>query len=120
VSCYQLNSRLLSGFCAFVAAERVGPLARHIAVAPNGDLYVALQGKGGVAALHDSKGAGHFDVKEIIGEGSSTGVALHKGYLYVAMTSSVIRYKMTPGQLKPSGPAEVVVSGLTAGTRPLR
>jgi glucose/arabinose dehydrogenase len=84
-------------------------------MAPDGDLYVAVQGKGGVVALHDSMGNGHFDVKETIGDGRSTGVALHNGYLYVAKTSSVIRYKMTLGQLKPSGDAEVVVSDLTAG-----
>jgi len=37
---------------------------------------------------------------------------LRNGYLYVAKVNSVERYKMTPGQLKPSGAAEVVVSGL--------
>jgi glucose/arabinose dehydrogenase len=106
--------KLPAGFCALVVAEGVGT-ARHMAVAPNGDLYVAVQGKGGVVALHDSKGDGHFDIKETIGDGSSTGVALHNGYLYVAKTTSVIRYKMTPGQLKPAGDAEVIVTGLTAG-----
>jgi glucose/arabinose dehydrogenase len=106
--------KLPPGFCALVVANDLGA-ARHMAVAPDGDLYVALQGMGGVAALHDSKGDGHFDVKEIIGDGSSTGVALHDGYLYVAKTSSVVRYKMTPGQLKPTGEPEVVVSDLTAG-----
>jgi len=105
--------KLPSGFCATVVANDLGT-ARHMAVAPNGDLYVALQ-SGGVVALHDSSGNGHFDVKEKIGDGSSTGVALHNGYLYVARTDSVIRYKMTPGQLKPTGAMEVVVSGLVAG-----
>ena len=106
--------KLPPGFCALVVANDLGT-ARHIAVAPGGDLYVALQGKGGVAALHDSKGDGHFDVKETIGEGSATGVALHNGYLYVAHPSEVVRYRMTPGQLKPAGAAEVIVTGLTAG-----
>src|SRR5579859_8022045 len=32
---------LPAGFCALVAADGIGP-ARHIAVAPNGDVYVAL------------------------------------------------------------------------------
>ncbi len=106
--------KLPPGFCARVVANDLGT-ARHIAVAPNGDIYVALQGKGGVAALHDSKGDGHFDVKEIIGEGSSTGVALHNGYLYVAKPKEVVRYKMTPGKLAPTSQAEVIVTGLTAG-----
>src|SRR5581483_1473143 len=48
------------GFCALVAADNLGA-ARHIAVAPNGDVYVALQtaGRGeggGVVALRDTKG----------------------------------------------------------------
>ena len=107
---------LPAGFCALVAADDLGP-ARHMIVAPNGDLYVALQSGrggtgGGVVALRDTKGNGHFDMKETFGEGSSTGIGLRNGYLYVAKVNSVERYKMTPGQLKPSGPAEVVVSGL--------
>ena len=101
---------LPAGFCAVVVANNIGE-ARHATVAPNGDLYVALM-NGGVAALHDSKGDGHFDVVEKFGEGSATGIELLNGYLYVAKMNSVERYKMTPGQLKPSGAPEVVVSGL--------
>src|ERR1700722_19264602 len=107
---------LPSGFCALVAVDGLGP-ARHMTVAPNGDLYVALQtgprdSGGGVVALRDTKGDGHFDMKESFGQGSSTGIGLRNGYLYVAKVNSVERYKMTPGQLKPTGAAEVVVSGL--------
>ena len=108
---------LPAGFCAEVVADGLGA-ARHIAVAPNGDVYVALlnEGKdpkaGGVVALRDTKGDGHFDMKESFGEGSSTGIGLRNGYLYVAKVNSVERWKMTPGQLKPSGPAEVVAMGL--------
>src|ERR1700685_3254802 len=107
---------LPAGFCALVAADDLGP-ARHIAVAPNGDVYVALQTGakdtgGGVVALRDTKGDGHFDVKETFGAGSITGIGLRNGYLYVAKVNSVERYKMTPGQLKPAGSAEVVAMGL--------
>src|ERR1700722_6928213 len=102
--------KLPPGFCALVVANNIGE-ARHATVAPNGDLYVALM-NGGVAALHDSKGDGHFDVVEKFGEGSATGIDLHNGYLYVAKMNSVERYKMTPGQLKPTGAPEVVVSDI--------
>jgi len=101
---------LPSGFCALVVANNLGE-ARHAAVAPNGDLYVALL-NGGVAALHDDNGDGRFETIEKFGQGSATGIEFHNGYLYVAKVNSVERYKMTPGQLKPSGPPEVVVSGL--------
>ena len=89
--------------------------ARHIAIAPNGDAYVAVQGKGGVVALRDKDGDGKFETREQIGEGSSTGVALRNGYLYVATTTGVLRYKMTPGELKPTGAAEAIVVDLPAG-----
>src|ERR1019366_6603023 len=57
--------KLPQGFCAEVAADGLGT-ARHIAVAPNGDVYVALQGRpgrggttgGGVVALRDADGDG--------------------------------------------------------------
>ena len=106
---------LPEGFCALVAADGLGT-ARHAVVAPNGDLYVALQsGKGktgGVVALRDENGDGRFETKEYFGDGSSTGIALRNGYLYVAKVESVERWKMTPGQLKPAGPPEVIVEGL--------
>ncbi|HXS06067.1 MAG TPA: hypothetical protein VN723_04700 [Rhizomicrobium sp.] len=102
------------GFCAMAAADGIGP-ARHAVAAPNGDLYVALRAQagssGGVVALHDSKGDGHFDVVQKFGTGSATGIALLDGYLYVAQPTQIIRFKMAAGQLTPSGQPEIVVSG---------
>lgn len=106
--------QLPPGFCALVVADGIGT-ARHIAVAPNGDIYVALQAKGskgGVVALRDANGDGRFEIKEKIGQDNTTGVALRNGYLYVAKFHSVERYKMKAGELMPVGPAEIVVSGL--------
>src|SRR5690242_15595667 len=59
---------LPAGFCAFVAADGLGE-ARHLAAAPNGDLYVALM-NGGVAALRDTNGDGRFEMKEKFGSTS--------------------------------------------------
>ena len=105
---------LPKGFCAMVAVDNVGT-ARHAVAVANGDLYVALQANGGraggVMALHDSKGDGHFDVQKKFGDGSATGIGFHDGYLYVARPTDVIRYKMTAGQLVPGGQPETVVSG---------
>jgi glucose/arabinose dehydrogenase len=105
---------LPAGFCAVVAADGLGP-ARHVAVAANGDVYVALIGegdKGGVVALRDTNGDGRLEQKEHFGSSSTTGIGLRNGYLYVANPNAVVRYKMTAGQLKPSGAAETVVTGL--------
>jgi glucose/arabinose dehydrogenase len=112
--------KLPDGFCALVVANDLGP-ARHIAVAQNGDVYVAVQSRGGrgqpetgggVIALRDANGDGKFEIKEPIGTGSTTGVALHNGYLYLAHPKTIERYKMTAGQLKPTGAAEIVVKDL--------
>jgi len=105
---------LPAGFCAEVVADGLGA-ARHLVVAPNGDVYVALQGDGemgGVEALRDANGDGKFEVKEHFGSGSLTGIGLRNGYLYVAGFNTVQRYKMTPGQLKPSSAPETIVTGL--------
>ena len=84
--------KLPAGFCALVVADNLGP-ARHMAVAPNGDLYVALQTSGGrgqpqtgggAVALRDANGDGRFEVKEPFGSGSTTGIALRNGYVYLA------------------------------------
>ena len=109
--------KLPQGFCAAVVAENVGP-ARHLVVAPNGDLYVSTQNggrgqKGGVVALHSTKGDGKMDSREKFGADGATGVALRNGYVYMATTNSVIRYKLGAGELAPDAPAEVVVEGLT-------
>src|ERR1700722_6911181 len=102
--------KLPQGFCAQVVADGLGA-ARHLAVAPNGDVYVALQTRGGrgqsatgggVVALRDADGDGKFEIKEAFGTGSSTGIGLHNGYLYVAHPTTVERFKMTAGQLKPA------------------
>jgi glucose/arabinose dehydrogenase len=111
--------KLPQGFCALVAADNLGA-ARHLVVAPNGDVYVTLMDSRGAAAgvvgLRDTNGDGKMDVTERFGDKSSTGIAIRNGYLYVATIGSVERFKLTPGELKP-GPAEVVVADLPV-TRP--
>src|SRR6478609_6049623 len=79
--------KLPAGFCALVVADNLGA-ARHLAVAPNGDLFVALEDSrgrtGGVVALHDKDGDGHMDQTERFGPGGGTGIALRKDFLYFA------------------------------------
>ncbi len=114
--------KLPQGFCAAVVAEN-NPTARHLEVAANGDVYVARQGggqrggtpvPGGVVAFRDKDGDGRLETREEFGSGSTTGIALRNGYLYIAHFNSVERFKMTPGQLKPASETpEVVVGGLS-------
>ena len=115
--------KLLPGFCAQVVADGLG-VARHMVAARNGDLYVALQtagGRGGtpetgggVVGLRDANGDGRFEVVEKFAAGSTTGIGIRNGYLYLAHPLSVERMKLTDGQLKPTGAAETVASGFSA------
>src|SRR5262245_34053111 len=107
--------KLPDGFCAVVAADDLGP-ARHLTVAANGDVYVATmratEAGAPIVALRDADGDGRLEVKERFGDSGATGIAIRNGYLYIGTTTSVVRYKMTPGSLKPTGVAEVVVADL--------
>jgi len=87
---------LPSGFCATVFADGLG-VARHMVVAPDGVLYVALQSEnkgGAIVALRDSKGHGHADQIVHFGSEGGSGIALYAGYLYFATPTSVLRYKL--------------------------
>ncbi len=109
---------LPTGFCAVVVADQVGA-PRHLAVAPNGDLFVAIaggrSGSGGVLALRDTTGDGKADVQQSIGSEGGTGVALGKGALYFGTASTVYRYTMRAGSLAPLGAPDVIVKDLPVG-----
>ncbi len=112
---------LPTGFCAVIVADQLdGP--RHLAVAPNGDLFVALAGGragvgGGILALRDTSGHGKADVRRTIASpgGGGTGIALGKGVLYFGTASTVYRYAMKPGSLTPLGDPDVIVKDLPTG-----
>lgn len=111
---------LPGGFDALVVAERTGP-ARHIAVNDNGDMYVKLtyndrmKGSGGTVALRDLDGDGRADSLVYFGDykdegGSAVGVTIHNGYLYTSTVRTVLRNKLTPGDLIPRSETEVVLT----------
>jgi glucose/arabinose dehydrogenase len=119
---------LPAGFCATVFADSVGG-ARHIAVAANGDVFVARSSPGraragnesgqgarvGVLALRDADGDGRADRQETFGRAGGTGIALAPGWVYVDEGPQVVRYPVRAGALAPTGEAQTVVSGLPMG-----
>jgi glucose/arabinose dehydrogenase len=107
--------KLPTGFCATLFAESL-PGPRHMAVAPSGDLVVALNGSrtatsrvpGGVAILRDANGDGKADGVARFGEFSSSEVAVVGEDLFVENGSAILRYKLRT--------ADTIVSGMpTAG-----
>jgi glucose/arabinose dehydrogenase len=104
---------LPKGFCASIFADSLaGP--RHLTVAPNGDVFVALA-SGGVMALRDRNGDGVADERNKFGDGHGSEVALFDGYLYAENGSDILRYRLPAGSLTPAGEAEKIVVGLPTG-----
>lgn len=119
---------LSPGFCATVFADNIGH-ARHLAVAPNGVVYVnTWSGRyykddkppagGFLVALQDTQGAGKADVIKRFGDGvaegsaGGTGIYLYKGALYAEVNDRIMRYALAAGSIVPTGKPEVILSGM--------
>jgi glucose/arabinose dehydrogenase/mono/diheme cytochrome c family protein len=128
--------KLPRGFCATVFADGIGH-ARHMAVAPNGVVYVnTWSGRyygndtphagGFLVALQDKTGAGKADVIERFGETvqtgghGGTGIGLYKDAIYAESNDQIVRYALPAGAIVPRGDAETIVSGLPlSGDHPM-
>jgi glucose/arabinose dehydrogenase/mono/diheme cytochrome c family protein len=123
--------KLPPGFCATIFADGIGH-ARHLAVAPNGVVYVnTWSGRyygndtphagGFLVALQDTTGAGKADSIQRFGEtvqsggAGGTGIGLYKGGLFAEINDKIVRYALSAGSLVPRGPAVPVVTGLPLG-----
>ena len=128
--CDQGNSGLTlpPGFCAAVFADNLGR-ARHLTVAPSGDVYVNTWSSsytelknapgGYLVALRDTNKDGKADVVQRFGPvhqdgkaGGGTGIAVHRDALYVEDIGKIVRYRLSRGQLVPQGNPDVILSGL--------
>jgi glucose/arabinose dehydrogenase len=116
------------GFCATVFADSVGH-ARHMAVAPNGVVYVntwsgryygnAPPPRGGfLVALRDTTGDGVADVTARFGDSvqnggtGGTGIALHRGALFAEANDKIVRYELSADAVPPAGGPTIIVSRL--------
>jgi glucose/arabinose dehydrogenase len=105
---------LPEAFCAAVFTNDVGPV-RHLAAAPNGDLYAATSGgvlRGGVTGFRDADGDGVPEARASFGPRGVNDVAVHDGFLYLALRDRILRSSLAGGRLEPEGDAETIVSGL--------
>jgi glucose/arabinose dehydrogenase len=105
--------KLPTGFSATVFADLLGH-ARHLDVNSNGDVYVSLskvKNGGGMVCLRDTNGDGKADVIKYHGIYDGTGIRLHNGYVYFGADTVIVRYKLTEGELVPSGQPEIIAKG---------
>lgn len=106
------------GFCVVVVADGLGR-ARHLAVASNGDVLVAVPGRdsGGVVLLRDTDGDGKADLRRwVISDRQAADVQLYtasgRTWLYYAVNRGILRVPWRVGATTAQGAADTVVRGL--------
>lgn len=104
------------GFKINVFAEGDFRNPRWMALAPNGDVFVADSRANSVIVLRDTNKDGKADQRFVFSDKLSQpfGLAFHKDWFYVANTDSIVRFKYTSGQTTAIGEPEKLVE-LTAG-----
>ncbi|MGI8619090.1 MAG: PQQ-dependent sugar dehydrogenase [Gemmatimonadaceae bacterium] len=120
-ACGNAGLTLPPGFCATVFADSIGA-ARHLVVASNGDVFVAMQRARpnsavagiapGIMGLRDTNRDGVADLRQRFGAAGNTGIALHGDYLYVDVGTAIIRYPKPASALTPTGSPDTVVKGI--------
>jgi glucose/arabinose dehydrogenase len=91
--------------------------ARGLAVAPNGDIFVATSG-GQVIALFDEDEdgvSGPAERSTFTTSGGNHGIALTATHLYVSSDTTVRRFTYSHGQRVAMGTPETIVAGLPGG-----
>jgi glucose/arabinose dehydrogenase len=84
---------------------------RWMAVAPNGDIFVADSAAGEVVVLHAAAGQPVAESREIFADHLNLpfGIAFHDDYAYVADTDEVLRFRYDPGSSKRLGNPERIL-----------
>jgi len=89
---------------------------RFLAVAPNGDIFVADTGAGQVIVLRDPQRTGGAQQREVFAERLNRpfGIAFHDDYVYVGNTNAVVRFRYDKQTSKRTGETEQIMD-LPAG-----
>jgi glucose/arabinose dehydrogenase len=84
---------------------------RWLAVAPNGDIFLAETGAGNVVVLRDPQNSGGAQQREIFAGGLTRpfGIAFHDDYVYVGEMKRVVRYHYDTKTSKRTGEAEKIM-----------
>lgn len=112
------NAKLMvpKGFKVNVFAEGDFRYPRWMALAPNGDVFVADSRANSVIVLRDANKDGVAEQRFVFSSKLSQpfGMAFHKDWFYVANTDSIVRFKYKSGQTAAEGEPEKLVE-LTPG-----
>ena len=103
--------RLPAGFAVNLFADGLDN-ARWLAVAPNGDIFLAEAGAGKVTLLRDADGDGRAEFKSTYASGFRDvhGMAFHGDWLYVSDTTRVWRLPWHAGATQADAPRQPVTA----------
>jgi glucose/arabinose dehydrogenase len=81
---------------------------RWLAVAPNGDIFLADSGAGKIIILRDPQHTGGAQQQEVFASGVNRpyGIVFHDDYVYVGATNALLRFHYDPKTSKRLGEAE--------------
>ncbi len=110
---------LPEGFRIDVFAEGGFTYPRWMALAPNGDVFVADSRANSVMVLRDNDKDGVADERFVFSDQLSQpfGMAFWKDWVYVANTDAVVRFKYKSGQSRAEGGPEEVIKLTQGGYR---
>jgi glucose/arabinose dehydrogenase len=102
------------GFSVSVFADKL-QFARFMALAPNGDVFLAEpvgRGAGKITVLRDADRDGVAEIRETFASALNRpfGLAFWNNYLYVGNNDSIVRFTYVHGQTKADGEAQRIVS----------
>jgi glucose/arabinose dehydrogenase len=110
--------KLPAGFCATVFADSVRG-ARHLVIAPNGDVFVATRNsrdqRGGIVSLRDTTGDGKADMRARFGANGGTGIVLRGRNLWFATDDAVLRFALPEGNLIAHTDVDTIIRDLPRG-----
>lgn len=110
--------RVPDGFTVNIFADRLNH-ARWLAVAPNGDVFLAEPRSGHIRVLRDADGDGRAEISQVFVDGFQRphGMAIRDGVFYFADANGVWRVPYKPGDLKASAkPQQVTAKGAFGAT----
>ena len=98
------------GFEVSTFAEGGFERPRWMALAPNGDVFLADSEAGKVIVLRDANKDGVAEERSVFADNLKQpfGIAFWQNYVYIGNTDAIVRYKYAPGQTKADGAFEKI------------